>query len=395
MFRPERIAFSAPAAEVRGREQFRSRYRLVKFLGKCSRDVVSGVLEIVGKQLAARSSIEVHFRQWDAASAGQDGLEAIRDICGILRGMGRFGAPLVLFSDLQELHPELWQFVYERPVIRVAWLASELLACAGQNGFEDVCHSSAALKNLREMSEGGLWPHVVLPVSGANVGVLPELVASLLELTRGATIEIVPVSFLPGLKEPGAPPEVTEYVEALLKLYMAPNAPLRLASPLSWVSERMDSEAAMMSSPASAGAEVAVLPDGNLYANEFGVGIDRWHLGNVLTDGENLRWERLDVMPEALIYSKQPERCQQCDWRYRCGGLDASVYLRAEKLEEANGGDGLGPLAELYCAPRKRLFEEMLWGSVEASAQGQSTRLRERIELSDAGIGYMPVATGS
>ena len=47
-----------------------------------------------------------------------------------------------------------------------------------------------------------------------------------------------------------------------------------------------------------------------MYAGEVGVGIERWRLGNVLNDVENLRWERLDVMAEAFSNAMQPERCR-------------------------------------------------------------------------------------
>ena len=76
-----------------------------------------------------------------------------------------------------------------------------------------------------------------------------------------------------------------------------------------------------------------------------------------------------------------------------------SVFM----LEERRSGDGssedaarLEPrptedIAELYCAPRKALFEEMLWDSAEAAAQDHTQRPRERLELSDQGITYVPV----
>jgi len=404
-FRPERIRFGAGPGDVGRREEFRSHYRLVKFLGRCSREVLLGTLETVGRQLAARARIEAHFREWDVPGAGFGGAEAVCDACSLLRAMGCYGAPLVLFSDLQKPDAGLWQFVYEHPVVRIAWVASELLACAGAPEFEAICHTSPALKNLREISDGGLWPQVVLPVSAANVRALPELVGGLLELTRGASIEMLPTTLLPAFKQRAPPPEVGEYVEALLQIYAAPSTPLHLVSPLSWVSARIDSEVAMISSAASAGAEIVVLPDGELYASEFGAGIERWRLGNVLKDRENLRWERLDVIPEALSCSGQPQRCRACDWRFRCGGLDASAFMLEERRqvqaqaaasEEAPWGTGWpGPLAELHCAPRKRLFEEMLWGSAEAAARGRTSGARERLELSDEGVGYVPVASGT
>jgi radical SAM protein with 4Fe4S-binding SPASM domain len=272
---------------------------------------------------------------------------------------------------------------------------------------------------------------------------------ALVEATRGATVEVVPAPLacppvpcnvravdqaaeaerfqrLRSLQPPG----LEDCVEALLRIYRDPRIPLRLVSPLSWVAARVNSEAPMVSSLAAAGAEVAVLPDGSLYAGEEAAGREDWRLGNVLDDAQEIRWERLDAMPETFASSVKPERCVSCDWRWRCGGVDAAVVLLEEKqkaesgkqkagggvdassslLEAAAGqgpaGNGTGgapaavledagrmpaPLFDLYCAPRKRLFEEMLWGSAEAAARQQPRPGRERIELREDGIDFAPV----
>jgi hypothetical protein len=44
-----------------------------------------------------------------------------------------------------------------------------------------------------------------------------------------------------------------------------------------------------------------------------------------------------------------------------------------------------------YCAPRKRLFEEILWGSVKAAHDGQPRPGRERIELREDGLDFAAV----
>ena len=56
-FRPAQIGYSAPAAELRRREEFRSRYRLVKLLGKCSREPCAG-------RLTARTGAPETFGSW-------------------------------------------------------------------------------------------------------------------------------------------------------------------------------------------------------------------------------------------------------------------------------------------------------------------------------------------
>jgi len=202
-----------------------------------------------------------------------------------------------------------------------------------------------------------------------------------------------------------APLPAEDYVEALLAIYRNPRIPLRLVSPISWVSERLDSPTPLISSPASVGAELAVLPNGDLYAGRQAVGLERWRLGNVLEDPKTIRWERLDVMAEAFSNAAKPQQCRRCDWRYRCGGVDASVLLFEEALSQGRPGldetsapvgqvpDGgrPSPMFELYCEPRKRLFEEMLWDSAQVAAQGHAHGPRERIRLHEDGIDYVPV----
>jgi radical SAM protein with 4Fe4S-binding SPASM domain len=199
---------------------------------------------------------------------------------------------------------------------------------------------------------------------------------------------------------------VEDYVEALLAIYRDPRIPLRLVSPLSWVATRVRSEAPMVSSLAAVGADVAVLPNGALYAGELAVGLVGWRLGNALEDAGEILWERLDAMPEAFASSVKPERCLGCDWRWRCGGVDAAVMLAEEAAGQGTGGRDAGrmpaprledagrmpaPLFDLYCAPRKRLFEEMLWARVEAADNGKPKPGRERIELREEGIDFTPV----
>ena len=437
-FRPQRVGFAPDGADVRRVEAFRSAHRRVSFGSACRREVVCRTLEVLAHGFPRGGTVDIEL-------AGRVTL-ATRDAVGAVLGeiyaalYGRLGlrGNLFAFSELSAVDPELWDLVYDRPRVRLGWLARELASCGDDAALEEIAAGSTAFQGLRTIAEGGLWPHIVLPATRTNVRLLPEMVPALLEVTRGASIDIVPAPFVPSM--PGAEaPAPDDYTEAVLALYRNRAVPLRLVSPLSWVAARMNSQVPLVRSAASAGAEIAVTPNGDLYVGEFGVGIERWRIGNVLqasgsvltfsTGTERkmaergagltptLHWERLDAAPESFSNAMQPERCQTCDWRYRCGGLDASVFqleerrrLAAERgsvgtaaaaLErieawpegETAGDDGDWPdLAELYCAPRKALFEEMLWDCAESAAQRQAAKPRERLELSDEGIAYVPVA---
>jgi radical SAM protein with 4Fe4S-binding SPASM domain len=328
----------------------------------------------------------------------QTGRERIDDIISYLYQSRRCGCALTLFSDFLEVDADLWEFIYQRRRVRVAWVARELMECVSLQDFQECRQRSAALSNLERLGEMGLWPHVVLPVCRENCRALPDLVLALIEGTRGASIDVVPAPMLDSIEVPPHPaakadstaPSVEDYVEALLTICGNPRVPLRLVSPLSWIAARIDAQGTMVSSPAGVGAELAVLPDGDMYAGESLAGLDPWRLGNVLKDGTDLRWERLDSISEMAGYSLKPAKCAGCPWRYRCGGVDASILLLEERLAP-NGAQGGAALREFYCSARERLFEEMLWGSVEAAGSGKPRQGRERVQLRQDGIDFSAV----
>ena len=354
VFRPGRIGFSLGPRSIREREKLRERRRSVSFPGRCSREVVLGAPELTAEGLPADGFVDVRFKRWDGLADWDRGRESVNDVCAYLFQTRGRSCAVTLFSGLAEVPAGLWEFIYERRRVRVGWMAADLAGLGEMRGFEEWREGSIAFRNLERLGDGGLWPHILLPASATNVRLLPELTLALVEGTRGASIEIVPAP-MAGLAAPSVAPSVgqrpeagacraqrspeapgvEDYVEALLAIYRDPRIPLRLVSPLSWVAARVNSETPMVSSLAAAGAEVAVVPDGSLYAGEQAVGLEGWRLGNALEDAREIRWERLDVMPEAYASSVKPERCLSCDWRWRCGGVDAAV-MQAE--EAARGG---------------------------------------------------------
>jgi radical SAM protein with 4Fe4S-binding SPASM domain len=430
-FRPARIGFPLTPEGVRGREAYRGRCRSVILPGPCSRRVALAALDLVAGQVAPGGRVEVTWRWPGALSDWPRARELLGEICACLRQSHGLEASLLAFTDLATPEPGLWEFAYDRPMVRFGWVATGLEDCATMEAFEAWRDGSGAFGNLQRLADSGLWPHVVLPVAAANVGILPELVLALVEATRGGTVELAPVGAWAGganrggigpghgpndgnaraalscpprgdrefpgrqsLGEKGACPTVEAYTEAVLAIYRNQNVPLKLVSPLSWVSARVDSPAPLLGSPASAGAEVVVLPNGDLHAGESVAGLERWRLGNATDNPKEIRWERLDFMAEAFSNATKPEKCKRCDWRYRCGGVDASVRLMEEAARRGQDGEDAGrmpaPLFELYCAPRKRLFEEMIWGSAEAAAAARNGGPRERLELRPDGIDFTP-----
>jgi radical SAM protein with 4Fe4S-binding SPASM domain len=423
-FRPAQIGFGSPPEHVRAREAFRQGRFSVVFLGAVPRAVALGALEAVCGGAGGGARVDAKFTGWDALADCPAGRDRICDVCNYLYQTRQRGSDLLVFSELHQAPADLWEFIYERPRVRIAWLAEELGGCRDRAELELWRQGSAALANLEKIGNAGLWPHVVLPVTGANVKVLPDLVLALLEATRGGSIEVRPAGLMPrrlsrgdvpdrgdgggafpltptlspgererqrlsGLnRDDTNPASVEDYVGALMEIYRNPRIPLRLVSPLSWVAARVGSQGALVSSAASVGAEAAVLPNGDLCAGEEAVGLERWRLGNVLEDAANIRWERLDVMAEAFSNALLPDECKQCDWRYRCGGVDACVMLSDERDGPSNGRAGR---FEFYCAPRKRLFEELVWDSAEQAALGRTQGPRERIELREDGIDFEPV----
>jgi hypothetical protein len=89
--------------------------------------------------------------------------------------------------------------------------------------------------------------------------------------------------------------------------------------------------------------------------------------------------------------------------------VDASVLLLSERRQSENHipevalaeQDAQEPtgwraaeqpsLFQLYCAPRKALFEEALWSSAEAAANSNGGK-RERLELHEGGVSFVAPA---
>jgi len=440
-FRAGGAGSTAGPQDVRRKEALRRGRRSVVFLGRCSREVVLGALELVTDGLAPEGLVNVKFEGWDALEDWETGRECASAACAYLIQTRRCRCKVVLFTELKEVPADLWVFTYDRPRVRIGWAATELAAVGEPGEFAELRESSVALRHIEHVVNLGLWPHIVLPASDLNVRLLPQLTSALLEATRGGSIEIPPLPFLGGLGglghgagsdhlSPGSNrgavrcPSAEAYAQALVAIYEERRIPLRLVSPLAWVAARVESEVPMASSLAAAGVEVAVLPDGELYAAEAAAGLESWRLGNVSEGHGGIRWERLDLMPEFFANSVRRGPCASCDWRWRCGGVGGEVVFSEEAarlqgkcdtgdlvpeggrkcavqgehatgaVEAAAGPDGGGTgsaLFDLYCEPRKRLFEEMLWGTVEAAADGKPRQERERLQLRQDGIDFTPV----
>ncbi len=422
------FGFHSHPENIRRREDYRQRQAAVTFVGPCSREVMLGALEAATHRLKAKASIEMHFKHWETLGDWAVVQERIQDALSYLVQTKRLDCRATVFADFQTANGDLWQFCYDRPRVRVGWLAADLATCSSRGEFEHWCRTAPVFENLRSLGDSGAWPCILLPASQANTRLLPELVLALIEVTRGGTVEIAPAAVVMSpadrslriLPSPDPSPslgerapegqataygsrsrdathdssklaDVNEFVAAMLAIYRNSRIPLHLVSPLSWVKARIDADAALIGSPLAAGAEIAVLANGDLYAGEGCVGLDPWRLGNVLDGADPLAWERLDAIPEVFSRSTAPAQCKTCDWRYRCGGIDPAVRL-LEAQRHIDTGGGWSPLCELYCAPRKALFEEMLWDSVEAAAAGTEKRPRERIELHPDGFTFEPAA---
>ncbi len=438
-FQPGTIGFPSTPQAITARERFRAENMSLVLLGRCSREVTVGAWEAATHRLSRAWRLDVQIREWDGQVDFPPGRERSQDIlrCQTRSGQGR--TRLTLFSNLEQAEGGWWQFLYDWPSVRIGWVAADLVGCGDKDHFARYRKRSISWKNLEMLSTAGAWPHVVLPVSAANAAILPDLVVALVAATRGGTVELVPAP-LHASEPEAASPRLDDYVSAVLAIYRNTHVPLRLVTPLSWVAARVDSRVPEPSSPMDAGAELAVLPNGDLYAGQAAVGLEEWRLGNVLHDPATLRWERLDAMPEVLSKHAKPAACQGCDWRYRCGGVDCAVALFEERKQaggtelgvEVSGRRMAGPapgaarhraascdeesggwvprhgspaaaqeatpttrtpsLFDLYCAPRKALFEEMIWECIDAACEASVARGRELVELQDMGMDFRPAA---
>jgi radical SAM protein with 4Fe4S-binding SPASM domain len=384
-FGPAQIGFRTRAEEVQARERFRQNHCSVTFLGLCSSRVLLATLETVSRRIKPGGQIEVQFKQWDALDDWALGQQLLNDVVNSVHSKAsRFS--ILFFSSLRSVPPDFWEYVYQRPCIRLGWTALDLAFCRTREEMQLCCRESLPLKNLETLADSGIWPHVVLPATDENVDLLPEAVNLLAGLTRGGTIDIVPAPLLLPQPLEAAPPQLDKYIASLVAIYKNDRIAVRRVGPQCWVALRVNQEVPLISSAEAAGAALVVTADGELYPSESTVGLPAWHLGNLVEAPEAIRWERLDALPEMFSNLTKPEPCQNCEWRYRCGGVDCSVSLLGERPQCTTDPH---TLFQLYCAPRKALFEEALWDSVVDSAQHHAKAPRELLELSETGIKFV------
>ena len=387
-FQPARVGWRLSRQEIRGREAYRQNHRMVTFLGRCSREVMLEGLEAATHGLSPKASVEVQFKESDILADWSLRADQVREAYSLLFQAKQLRVKVLVFSELRGVDESLVEFVYEHPPTRIAWLATALAECASAAELGREFETDASFANLGRLSNAGIWPHVVLPISRANVRILNEIVLTVLEVTRGASIELLPTPCIRQLAHVPAPPEPDDYASALVGLYNDTGTPPHLVSPMSWVAARMNSEVPLISSAEAVGAHLVILPDGSAYPSEWALGFERHCLGNVLASQEPMRWERLDALPETVDRSVRSEGCSRCDWRYRCGGLDPQSFPRPEDQQSPAPGS---VVRKLYCQPRKRLFEEMFWARIDAAKANGGQAGRERLTLLDQGVAFQPV----
>ncbi len=389
-FTPESIGFKASPQEMRAREEFRRENCFITFLGRASSQVVFGTLDAIARRLSGLLNIHVRLKGWDALSEWPAAREPLAALSHHLFAVRRASGSVNIYSEFSEIPAGLWDFIYGQPRVHLVWLGRDLaqVECASQ--VQAYRADSLPLRNIGRLADMGISVRTVLPASKANVGILREITETLADVTRGGRIRIVPTPLLSEMREiPG--PDAQAYATQVLAIYTDSGIPLRVVFPHSWVADRVDACVPLVGSPEAGGAAITVLADGNVYAGENCVGAEAWRMGNVLDDVGALRWERLWAMPEAFSHHSKPDTCRICEWRHRCGGIDASVLLLAE-CPAPEGAARAQYLHDLYCAPRKALFAEALWDSVAQSAEFNETRndCRELVEVHEDAISFRP-----
>jgi len=358
VFRPKQIGFKWRAEDVRSYQEFSANHCTVTFFGDCSQEVLIGTLDALEHRVGNSKQVDVRFKDWDVLGGWQCGKDRLSAVSDHLQFRKLHHSSLIILSSFKELPDDFWEYLYDWPQMRVGWQADDLAGFGDLAQFEQYRRENPSFINLENLSNKGIFPHIVLPATKVNTKILPELARALMAAMGGGTIEIVPVPLLP--KCGGIAPAGEDYAAAIMAIHKDAPVPLSVIAPSIWAVERINSHNPLISSPEAAGASLAVLANGDVYAAEAAVGLDQWRLGNILEDGVGLHWERLDAMPEVFSSATKPEECKACDWRFRCGGVDASVLL----LKEREVSTDWQTMFQLYCAPRKAIFEEALWDSV-------------------------------
>ena len=379
--KPDVIGYKLRAKDIILRQQFQENHVSIIFLRRCSAQLVLETLEALVGRLNPFAHVDVWLCEWDALCRWERERQLLEDILNYVQVRAGANCTITAFSHFLVIPPDLGDFVLKHPSVRFFCDAREISQTNNMGDFDRLCNESATMCNLRDLVNQGIWPTLNVPVSLTNVGILPSQVLALADATRGGRIRLIPATS----SSAHVPPSIDDYTSALLGIYRDERIPLRNVTPQSWVAARIDADVSLVTSPESAGAAVTVLPNREIYAGEHAVGNQSWRLGKI--GNQPLQWERLDAMAEAGITRARTPECQTCDWRFRCGGLDSSVWL-VQGAQKGDSSNDCQTTFDLYCKPRKALFEEAIWDSVKHSSNLGGAKSRELLDLAEDKVSF-------
>jgi hypothetical protein len=87
-----------------------------------------GALEVLLKRMRRNCVIDVCLKQLDSSEDWLMAGDRIWDLCNFLYRSKQCRGQIVAFSTLRELDNRTWELLYDRPRVRVGWIASDLVS---------------------------------------------------------------------------------------------------------------------------------------------------------------------------------------------------------------------------------------------------------------------------
>ena len=199
------LEFHDRPEDIRAASVLREGAFWIRLLGRLNRLAVPQIVRRCSSRINPGGKVTVAFDGGGECSQWASLQESISDVLSYLYNSLGLEPRITFTSDLLQIPEGLWEFMYDRPALQLKWTGTLFADCDSAARLERMVDRNVTLKNLSRLSNEGLSVNVTLPATKQNATMLHDIVLVLTEITRGAKIEVLPISIptlLPGNPAP-------------------------------------------------------------------------------------------------------------------------------------------------------------------------------------------------
>lgn len=232
-------------------------------------------------------------------------------------------------------------------------------------------HADTA-RTVRQLRDAGIDVALRATVTSLNDDMIPEVSAHHKEIggTSSAFVAVNPVTSDEDLLAPGMLPNPDRYVKGLLQLLRSDMWEAHRLFPYNGYAQRVKSLSAMSHGcGAPFGNTPVVDVTGNVFPCIYLVGLERFHLGNIVAK----TYPRRDVLTNLhrVLDVSNIAECRSCSWRYYCGG-GCPVGRLTVADNPAATPDVVRYTQDIACKTTRTMTEAALWRLADESVVRES-----------------------